>query len=318
MSQAIMNQPLTISPLLEEKSVDILMPIAPTELSSQKSLYDAVSLKASIDITKKYSTSFSIGILCLDRSIRDAIYQIYGFVRVADEIVDSFHGYDKEALLDEFEADTYKSIERGISTNPVLNSFQLAVNRYNIDIDLIKSFLHSMRMDLNAKNHDKTSYDTYIYGSAEVVGLMCLYVFVDGNLEDYIRLKPKAMKLGSAFQKINFLRDIKEDSLALGRIYFPHLDLSHFDNYTKNQLLEEIEIEFETALNGIRELPSTSQFGVYVAYLYYRELCHTIRHMPAKELLVKRARVSTFKKTCLLLKAYLMRKSPLHRSQSLR
>jgi phytoene/squalene synthetase len=229
-------------------------------------------------------------------------------VRVADEIVDSFHGYEKEVLLDEFELETFKSIERAISTNPVLNSFQLAVNRYNINLDLIKSFLYSMRMDLNAKNHDKTSYDTYIYGSAEVVGLMCLYVFVDGRMEDYIRLKPKAMKLGSAFQKINFLRDIKEDSLALDRVYFPHLDLTRFDNDTKNQLLEEIELEFEEALNGIRELPATSQFGVYVAYLYYKELCKTIRQLSAKELLIKRARVSTFKKTCLLLKAYLMRK----------
>jgi|LakMenE09Jun09ns_1017247.scaffolds.fasta_scaffold00533_6 phytoene/squalene synthetase len=308
MGLAIKNQPTTISPSFEEKSSVTTMSLPAAELSSQKSLYDAISLKASKDITKKYSTSFSIGILCLDRSIRDAIYQIYGFVRVADEIVDSFHGYEKEVLLDEFELETFKSIERAISTNPVLNSFQLAVNRYNINLDLIKSFLYSMRMDLNAKNHDKTSYDTYIYGSAEVVGLMCLYVFVDGRMEDYIRLKPKAMKLGSAFQKINFLRDIKEDSLALDRVYFPHLDLTRFDNDTKNQLLEEIELEFEEALNGIRELPATSQFGVYVAYLYYKELCKTIRQLSAKELLIKRARVSTFKKTCLLLKAYLMRK----------
>ena len=284
---AIKNQPITISPSFEEKSSVTTMSLPAAELSSQKSLYDAISLKASKDITKKYSTSFSIGILCLDRSIRDAIYQIYGFVRVADEIVDSFHGYEKEVLLDEFEVETFKSIERAISTNPVLNSFQLAVNRYNINLDLIKSFLYSMRMDLNAKNHDKTSYDTYIYGSAEVVGLMCLYVFVDGRMEDYIRLKPKAMKLGSAFQKINFLRDIKEDSLALDRVYFPHLDLTRFDNDTKNQLLEEIELEFEEALNGIRELPATSQFGVYVAYLYYKELCKTIRQLPAKELLIK-------------------------------
>jgi phytoene/squalene synthetase len=308
MGLAIKNQPTTISPSFEEKSSVTTMSLPAAELSSQKSLYDAISLKASKDITKKYSTSFSIGILCLDRSIRDAIYRIYGFVRVADEIVDSFHGYEKEVLLDEFELETFKSIERAISTNPVLNSFQLAVNRYNINLDLIKSFLYSMRMDLNAKNHDKTSYDTYIYGSAEVVGLMCLYVFVDGRMEDYIRLKPKAMKLGSAFQKINFLRDIKEDSLALDRVYFPHLDLTRFDNDTKNQLLEEIELEFEEALNGIRELPATSQFGVYVAYLYYKELCKTIRQLSAKELLIKRARVSTFKKTCLLLKAYLMRK----------
>lgn len=303
-----MNRPLTISPLLEEKSLDILMPIAPTERSSQKSLYDAISLRASIDITKKYSTSFSIGILCLDRSIRDAIYQIYGFVRVADEIVDSFHGYDKEALLDEFEADTYKSIERGISTNPVLNSFQLAVNRYNIDIDLIKSFLHSMRMDLNAKNHDKTSYDTYIYGSAEVVGLMCLYVFVNGDMEEYIRLRPMAMKLGSAFQKINFLRDIKEDSLHLGRVYFPGLNLAKFDNEIKNKLVEEIEFEFEVAIEGIKNLPNTSKFGVYLAFLYYKKLTSQIHVMKAKDLLNQRASVSNFAKMGLAIKVIFMRK----------
>lgn len=303
-----MNRPLTISPLLEEKSLDILMPIAPTERSSQKSLYDAISLRASIDITKKYSTSFSIGILCLDRSIRDAIYQIYGFVRVADEIVDSFHGYDKEALLDEFEADTYKSIERGISTNPVLNSFQLAVNRYNIDIDLIKSFLHSMRMDLNAKNHDKTSYDTYIYGSAEVVGLMCLYVFVNGDMEEYIRLRPMAMKLGSAFQKINFLRDIKEDSLHLGRVYFPGLNLAKFDNEIKNKLVEEIEFEFEVAIEGIKNLPNTSKFGVYLAFLYYKKLTSQIHVMKAKDLLIQRASVSNFAKMGLAIKVIFMRK----------
>lgn len=308
MSQAIMNQPITISPLFEEKSLDILMPIATAELSSQKSLYDAISLKASIDITKKYSTSFSIGILCLDRSIRDAIYQIYGFVRVADEIVDSFHGYDKEALLDEFEADTYKSIERGISTNPVLNSFQLAVNRYNIDIDLIKSFLHSMRMDLNAKYHDKTSYDTYIYGSAEVVGLMCLYVFVNGDMEEYIRLRPMAMKLGSAFQKINFLRDIKEDSLHLGRVYFPGLNLAKFDNEIKNKLAGEIEFEFEVAIEGIKNLPNTSKFGVYLAFLYYKKLTSQIHVMKAKDLLNQRASISNFAKMGLAIKVIFMRK----------
>jgi len=284
------------------------MYLTPQELSSQKSLYDAISLKTSIDITKKYSTSFSIGILCLDKSIRPGIYQIYGFVRVADEIVDSFHGYDKELLLNEFEEETYKSIARGISTNPVLHSFQAAVNQYKIDIELIKSFLYSMRMDLEAKTHDKSSYDTYIYGSAEVVGLMCLYVFVNGDMGEFIRLKPQAMKLGSAFQKINFLRDIKEDSLALGRIYFPHLQLSHFDNDIKNQLVEEIEIEFESALDGVRGLPATSQFGVYVAYLYYKRLSKIIRRMSSTELLKKRARVSSFRKILLILEAYLMKK----------
>ena len=278
------------------------------ELTSPKSMYDEISLATSIGITKKYSTSFSIGILCLDKSIRNAIYQIYGFVRVADEIVDSFHGYDKKTLLDEFEDETYKSIERKISTNPVLNSFQSVVNKYNIDRSLIESFLYSMRMDLEAKIHDKVSYDKYIYGSAEVVGLMCLYVFVNGDMEEYTRLKPKAMKLGSAFQKINFLRDIKEDSLHLGRVYFPGLNLTRFDDETKNKLVEEIEIEFEAALDGIKNLPFTSQFGVFLAYLYYKKLTANIHKMTARELLKQRATVSNIIKIRLAIKVIFMRK----------
>lgn len=278
------------------------------DLTSPKTIFDEISLATSIGITKKYSTSFSIGILCLDKSIRNAIYQIYGFVRVADEIVDSFHGYDKKTLLNEFEEETYKSIERKISTNPVLNSFQAVVNKYNIDHKLIESFLYSMRMDLEAKIHNKDSYDTYIYGSAEVVGLMCLYVFVNGDMEEYIRLRPMAMKLGSAFQKINFLRDIKEDSLHLGRVYFPGLDLKRFDNETKDKLVEEIEIEFETALEGIKNLPSTSKFGVYLAYLYYKKLTTKIFTMTAKELLLQRASISNFVKLRLAIRVIFMRK----------
>jgi phytoene synthase len=278
------------------------------DLTSPKTIFDEISLATSIGITKKYSTSFSIGILCLDKSIRNAIYQIYGFVRVADEIVDSFHGYDKKTLLNEFEEETYKSIERKISTNPVLNSFQAVVNKYNIDHKLIESFLYSMRMDLEAKIHNKDSYDTYIYGSAEVVGLMCLYVFVNGDMEEYIRLRPMAMKLGSAFQKINFLRDIKEDSLHLGRVYFPGLDLKRFDNETKDKLVEEIEIEFETALEGIKNLPSTSKFGVYLAYLYYKKLTTKIFTMTAKELLSQRASISNFVKLGLAIRVIFMRK----------
>lgn len=275
------------------------------ELTSPKSLYDEISLSTSIHITKKYSTSFSIGILCLDKSIRNAIYQIYGFVRVADEIVDSFHGYNKKELLDEFEQETFKSIERRISTNPVLNSFQAVVNRYNIDLSLIKSFLTSMRMDLESKSHDKSTYDTYIYGSAEVVGLMCLYVFVNGDMEEYIRLRPRAMKLGSAFQKINFLRDIKEDSMHLGRVYFPNLNLMRFDDELKNKLVDEIDLEFDIALEGIKELPQTSKFGVYVAYLYYKALTSKIYKMPAHELLKKRASVNNFKKLILAFRVIL-------------
>jgi phytoene/squalene synthetase len=278
------------------------------DLTSPKYMYDEISLATSIGITKKYSTSFSIGILCLDKSIRDAIYQIYGFVRVADEIVDSFHGFDKKTLLDEFEVETFKSIERKISTNPVLNSFQSVVNNYNIDHKLIESFLYSMRMDLEGKEHDKESYDTYIYGSAEVVGLMCLYVFVNGDMEEYIKLRPMAMKLGSAFQKINFLRDIKEDSMHLGRVYFPGLNLMKFDDETKDRLIEEIEIEFEAALEGIKNLPNTSKFGVYLAYLYYNKLTSKIFSMSAKELLINRARISNFVKLGLAIKVIFMRK----------
>lgn len=278
------------------------------ELTSPKYMYDEISLKTSIYITKKYSTSFSIGILCLDKSIRDAIYQIYGFVRVADEIVDSFHGYDKNELLDEFEKETFQSIQRKISTNPVLNSFQYVVNRYQIDHSLIKSFLHSMRMDLESKAHDKLSYDTYIYGSAEVVGLMCLHVFVNDDMHSYHRLRPMAMKLGSAFQKINFLRDIKEDSLHLGRVYFPNMNLKKFDDDTKAQLIEEIELEFDLALEGIRSLPVTSKYGVYLAYLYYRALTKKIKSMPSDLLLKQRARVSNITKLAMAFFVIFMRK----------
>lgn len=292
----------------EVETYNQAMPEKCLELTSPKSMFDDISLATSIGITKKYSTSFSIGILCLDKSIRDAIYQIYGFVRVADEIVDSFHGFDKKTLLDEFEEETYKSIERKISTNPVLNSFQAVVNKYNIDHKLIESFLYSMRMDLEAKVHDKGSYDTYIYGSAEVVGLMCLYVFVNGDMEEYIRLRPKAMKLGSAFQKINFLRDIKEDSLHLGRVYFPGLNLTRFDDETKDKLVEEIEIEFETALDGIKNLPGTSKYGVYLAYMYYKELTSKILFMKATDLLNQRASVSNFVKLALAIRVIFMRK----------
>lgn len=303
-----LNESLTIETVIEEKP--LIMPTSShnIELTSSKSHFDEISDLTAKNITKKYSTSFSIGILCLDKSIRNAIYQIYGFVRVADEIVDSFHGYDKKKLIDEFEEDTYKSIERKISTNPVLNSFQAAVHAYNIDKKLIEAFLYSMRMDLEAKEHDKSSYDTYIYGSAEVVGLMCLYVFVNGNMEEYIRLRPQAMKLGSAFQKINFLRDIKEDSIQLGRIYFPSLNLTKFDDNTKNELIAEIEQEFEIAFEGIKKLPFKARFGVYLAYKYYRTLAAKIKQMPTSVLLKQRASVSNFTKLFLAFKVIFMRK----------
>lgn len=282
------------------KSIDMTL--------SSKILFDDVSRSISKIITKKYSTSFSLGILCLDKSIRNAIYQIYGFVRVADEIVDSFHGYEQKEMLDEFELDTFKSIQRKISTHPVLNSFQSVVNQYQIDKKLIESFLYSMRMDLDKKNYDTTNYEKYIYGSAEVVGLMCLQVFVNGNRAEYERLKPAAMKLGSAFQKINFLRDLKADAYELGRVYFPSVDLTHFDENTKNRLLIEIDTEFNEAYLGIKQLPKVAQFGVYVAYIYYRELAKVIRKMSAKELLTKRASVKNYKKFYLLVKSLFLKK----------
>jgi 15-cis-phytoene synthase len=270
-----------------------------------KILYDQLSAEISSLTTKTYSTSFSLGIHCLHHSIRKPIYQIYGFVRVADEIVDSFHEYDKELLLKEFEEETYHSIHRRISTNPILNSFQEAVNTYKIDHELISSFLTSMKMDLESKTHDEGSYNKYIYGSAEVVGLMCLYVFVEGDQKEYERLKPEAMKLGSAFQKINFLRDIKADGLELGRTYFPDVDLAQFNDEIKRVLIKEIEVEFDEALNGIRKLPKKAQFGVYVAYIYYRDLSDRIKGMSSSALLNQRASVPNSRKLWLLVRSYL-------------
>lgn len=273
-----------------------------------KILYDQLSAEISKQTTKKYSTSFSLGIFCLDKSIRKPIYQIYGFVRVADEIVDSFHEFNKKQLLDEFEKETNLSIERKISTNPILNSFQEAVNTYKIDLELINSFLYSMHMDLDARIYEKESYDKYIYGSAEVVGLMCLYVFVNGDKSEFERLAPEAKKLGSAFQKINFLRDIHQDGVELGRTYFPGVDLTEFDDKIKNKLLKEIDLEFDEAFVGIKKLPKNAQFGVYVAYIYYRDLSSQIKNMSAKVLLTKRASVSNNRKLWLLIKSYFKNK----------
>lgn len=269
-----------------------------------KEIYNQLCTRVSMDTTKSYSTSFSIGILCLDRSIRAAIYQIYGFVRLADEIVDTFHGFEKESLLDEYERDTFLAIDRKISTNPILHSFQQVVNRYGIDMDLIVAFLYSMRMDLDPRVYDKSNYDKYIYGSAEVVGQMCLYVFVNGDQQEYDQLSPGAKMLGSAFQKINFLRDINSDAMELGRVYFPGVDLNQFDEEMKHQLLDEIELEFEQAYIAIKKLPHHAKFGVFVAYIYYRHLTKHIRNRPAGQLLKGRVRISNRTKFWLLLKAY--------------
>ena len=232
-----------------------------------KQLFDNVSHATSKLTTRTYSTSFSLGIHCLNKSIHEPIYNIYGFVRFADEIVDSFHDYNKSLLLSEFREDTYKAIERGISLNPILNSFQSVVKQYNIEKQLIDCFLDSMEMDLTQNFHSEDSYKTYILGSAEVVGLMCLRVFTNGDEALYQKLKPSAMKLGSAFQKINFLRDIKDDYKTLGRIYFPKVDIALLSPKEKKEIEKDIEFDFREALEGIKQLPGTSRFGVYVAYV---------------------------------------------------
>jgi phytoene/squalene synthetase len=264
-------------------------------------LFDEISLKCSKITTHSYSTSFTLGILSLNKKYRNPIYAIYGFVRFADEIVDSFHDYDKETLLNNFTAETYKAIEQKISLNPILNSFQLAVNVYKFDKELIECFLHSMQMDLNpSKEYTQEKYKEYILGSAEVVGLMCLRVFCEGNNEMYQGLKPSAMKLGSAFQKINFLRDLKADYYTLGRAYFPSFNLSQFDVKSKSDIEADIEIDFKEGYQGIKKLPKGSRLGVYVAYIYYYSLFNKIKKLPPNEILENRIRISDSRKYLLI------------------
>ena len=269
-----------------------------------RALFDTYSFKASKHVTKSYSTSFYAGVRFLDKKIRDDIHGIYGFVRFADEIVDTFHEQNKEELLDEFVVDTYKAIDRKISLNPILNSFQMVVNKYNIDHALIDQFLHSMRMDLNPVDYTQESYEEYILGSAEVVGLMCLKVFVYGDEGEYQRLKPFAMKLGSAFQKINFLRDMKDDFKELGRVYFPGVDMEGLSLEDKKRIEEEIQLEFDDAFVGIKQLPKSSRLGVYVSYVYYTKLLRKIKRKTAKDLLDERVRVPNNTKVLLFAKSY--------------
>jgi len=257
-----------------------------------KLLFDNVSVQCSKIATRAYSTSFTLGIYFLKIKLRNPIYSIYGFVRFADEIVDSFHGYDKKYLLEKFKSDTYEAIEQGISLNPVLNSFQHVVNQYKIDKTLIEAFLASMEMDLDKQNYSKEKYDEYILGSAEVVGLMCLHVFTEGNAKLYEELKPFAMKLGAAFQKVNFLRDLKADYTELNRSYFPGIDLEKFSIKAKREIENEIENDFKEALTGIKKLPTSSKGGVYLAYVYYRSLFNKIKRMPAERILTERIRIS--------------------------
>ncbi|HJW30996.1 MAG TPA: phytoene/squalene synthase family protein [Saprospiraceae bacterium] len=256
-----------------------------------KSLFDHISLQCSIITTKAYSTSFSLGIMLLDRSIRGPIYAIYGFVRCADEIVDSFHGYDKKALLDNFRRETYQAIDERISLNPILNAFQAVVHRYKIRRAWIDIFLDSMEMDLMKRVYNENSFREYILGSAEAVGLMCLHVFVDGDEEQFLRLQPHAMRLGAAFQKVNFLRDVKKDHEELGRMYFPGVDLRTFSVEQKQEIEWEIESDFTEALKGIRLLPPGSRNGVYVAYRYYLRLFRKIRRLPPHRILQGRIRI---------------------------
>lgn len=269
-----------------------------------KQLFDTVSVACSRLTTRAYSTSFSLGIYCLGRKLHGPIYSIYGFVRFADEIVDSFHDYDKAALLDEFEAETWKAIDRRISLNPILNSFQEVVHRYHIGRDLIEGFLASMRMDLKRQSHSQESYETYILGSAEVVGLMCLRVFTDGNDETYEQLRPAAMKLGAAFQKVNFLRDLDNDFAVLGRTYFPGVNLEEFTMKDKRAIEASINRDFEQALEGIRRLPPSSRFGVYVAYVYYQRLFLKIQSLPPRSVLAGRIRIPNYQKISLLISSY--------------
>lgn len=267
-------------------------------------LYHQTSFAISKKITNAYSTSFSLGIRAFAPEYRDAIYAIYSYVRLADEIVDSFHGYDKESMLLKFRTETYDAVKSGISTNPVIHAFQKIVYEYNIDMELIDSFLDSMERDLSNSSYGRKDYDEYIYGSAEVVGLMCLKVFVKGDSDKYNKLKFSAKKLGSAFQKVNFLRDIKSDIEERNRIYLPDVhNNKNITDFIKQKLEIEIEEDFEDALAGIKKLPIGVKLGVYSAYMYYYMLFNKIRSVNVDDLLRKRIRISNFHKLLLLTKS---------------
>ncbi len=270
-----------------------------------KKLFDQVSESCSRIVTESYSTSFTLATKMLDSSIRQDIYNIYGFVRFADEIVDSFHNYDKKELLNLFEKDLKKSIEDKISLNPILNSFQKTIHNYQIDYELVDSFLNSMKLDLDKKKYlTKKEFDQYVYGSADVVGLMCLKVFVKGNKNQYNDLKPYAMSLGSAFQKVNFLRDLKADHDGLNRSYFPNLNIDEFDEPSKKIILDEIDKDFKHALKGIFKLPSSARFGVYTAYKYYLKLLNKLRKTHPLKIKSSRIRVPNYQKVNVLARSY--------------
>jgi phytoene/squalene synthetase len=267
-------------------------------------LYNTTTLKCSKLITEHYSTSFTLGIKTLAKKFHLPIYAIYGFVRYADEIVDTFHQHNKKELLDRFRRDTYQAIEEKISLNPVLHSFQLVVNQYKIERELIDAFLHSMEMDLYFKDYNDEKYKEYIYGSAEVVGLMCLRIFCEGDEAMYQRLKAPARSLGSAFQKINFLRDLKSDFLERGRTYFPQVNFEKFDEATKKLIEADIQKDFDDAYKGIVQLPKGAKMGVYLAYVYYTTLFKKIKAQPAATIMQKRIRVPDSQKFRLLISSY--------------
>lgn len=271
----------------------------------EKELFDRVSFRSSKLTTLAYSTSFSMGIRCFDNWLRDPIYSIYGFVRFADEIVDTLHDFDKKSLLARFREDTFRAIRERISLNPILHSFQLTVNRFSIDHILIEQFLHSMEMDLEKQEYDQKTFEEYILGSAEVVGLMCLKVFCKGDQGTYEKLQPSAQRLGSAFQKINFLRDLNADYVGMGRSYFPDINLDSLDDLSKAKIEESIAADFHAGYLGIKQLPKGAKFGVYVAYLYYLTLFKKIRNTPSHHVLRKRIRVQNRKKISILFFSYL-------------
>ena len=270
-----------------------------------KSIFDTVSKRCSKEITESYSTSFSLATRMLSSEIRQDIYNIYGFVRLADEIVDSFHEYDKVTLLNRFEEDLAYALDHKISTNPVLNAFQQTVHRYEIDRKFIAAFMQSMRWDLSKKVYETDEeYKTYIYGSADVVGLMCLRVFVKGDQELFKELKSSAMALGSAFQKVNFLRDLKNDFVQLERSYFPGVDLQQLDDSSKQKIIDEIESDFQKGLSGIFKLPNAAKFGVYTAYKYYLRLLKKLKRVPSEQIKNKRVRVANIQKVDVLARSY--------------
>ncbi|MCH1544796.1 MAG: phytoene/squalene synthase family protein [Bacteroidia bacterium] len=271
-------------------------------------LFDKTSNDLSRRVSLNYSTSFSLGIKLLSKEYRWAVFATYGFVRLADEIVDTFHGFDKARLLADFKAQTYQSIREGISTNPILHSFQLAANQFGITDDLIEPFFQSMEEDLHTNTHNQKSYDEYIYGSAEVVGLMCLKIFCKGDQNQYDSLLPYARSLGAAFQKVNFLRDIKSDIEERGRLYFPNIDFNNFSDADKLHIIEDVKKDFEHAYIGILKLPIGSRLGVYTAYIYYLKLLQKIERTTASEIMNQRIRIPNSQKIVLLAQSYVREK----------